>query len=107
MKRTFVKLVKLVDVTCEGETQEARERWLANLRNSGVADGYTLDYTSDANGTYKELSTDEVEFINVACYNFMGSEHEQERFYDADWVTVREKATGDIYALWYDGIEEF
>jgi hypothetical protein len=28
----------------------------------------------------------------------MGSEYEQERFYAMDFITVREKATGDLYA---------
>jgi hypothetical protein len=37
----------------------------------------------------------------------MGSALEQERFYSAEWFVVREKATGDLYALETEDIYEF
>ena len=96
-KRTFVKLIKLVDLTYEGESVADNVKWRSNVLNSGVSDGYCL---ADADGEYitEEFSTDEIEFVNVECYNFMGSATEQERFYRADWITVRDKATGNIWA---------
>ena len=95
-KRNFVKLIKLVDITYAGETQEQRERWLRNVINSVGEDAYSLDIDDDYKT--KAFSTDEIEFVTVDCYNFMGSADEAERFYTADWITVVEKATGDVYA---------
>ena len=96
-KRTFVKLCKLQDITYEMDTAEDKARWVANVLNSVGEDGYGL---ADADGVEitKEFSTDEIEFVTVECYNFMGSAFEQERFYAQDFITVREKATGDLYA---------
>ena len=95
--RNFVKLIKLVDLRYEEETQEQRERWLRNVKRSGVEEGYTLADDGDAYIT-KQFTTDEIEFTTVVCYNFMGSAYEDERFYAADWITVVERATGDVYA---------
>ena len=105
-KRTFVKLVKLQDITYEGETQEQRDAWVRNVLGSVGEDGYGL---ADDESEYivKEFSTDEIEFVTVSCYNFMGSEYEQERFYSADWITVMEKATGDLYAYETESLYEF
>ena len=94
--RTFVKLIKLVDITYEGDTEAQRERWKANVLNSVGEDAYGLDIDNDY--ITKDFTTDEIEFASVDCYNFMGSEYEQERFYAANWITVVEKATGDYYA---------
>lgn len=105
-KRTFVKLCKLQDVTYEGETQEQRERWLANVYNSVGEDGYCIAEENYEHVT-KNFSTDEIEFVTVECYNFMGDATMEERFYIADFITVREKATGDIYAYETQEIYEF
>jgi len=96
-KRNFVKLCKLQDIDYEMETAEDKARWVANVLNSVGEDGYGL---ADADGEYivKAFSTDEIEFVTVDCYYFMGSAYEQERFYAQDFITVREKATGDLYA---------
>ena len=105
MKRNFVKLIKLVDLTYEGETVADNVKWLSNVLNSGVSDGYCL---ADEGGDVirKAFSTDEIEFANIECYNFMGSATEQERFYNADWICVMEKATGDYYAYEHEGLLE-
>jgi hypothetical protein len=105
-KRTFVKLCKLQDITYEMDTAEDKARWVANVLNSVGENAYGL---ADADGVEitKEFSTDEIEFVTVECYNFMGSAFEQERFYAADWVTVKEKATGDIYAYETEDIYDF
>ena len=97
MKRNFVKLIKLVDLTYEGETVADNVKWLSNVLNSGVSDGYCL---ADEGGDVirKAFSTDEIEFVTVDCYYFMGSAFEQERFYRQDFITVRDKATGNIWA---------
>ena len=104
-KRTFVKLVNLLDITYEGETQEQRERWKRNVLNSVGAEGYSLDDAGD-DYTVAEFSTDDIEFVTVDCYFFMGSAYEEERFYAMDWITVREKATGDLYAYETEQIRE-
>lgn len=96
---TFVKLVNLLDFVCEGETQEQQERWVRNVLNSVGKDGYTIDEHADGSGYIsKDFTTDEIEFASADCYMFMGSEHEDERFYAQDWIVVRERATGDLYA---------
>lgn len=92
---TFVKLVNLLDITHEDETQEQRERWVRNVLNSVGENGYTLD--DESWGTGKQFTTDEIEFASADCYMFMGSAYEDERFYAQDWLVVKEKATGDLY----------
>jgi len=96
-KRNFVKLVRLVDLTYEEDTAEQRARWINNVLTSVGEDAYSID-TSGYDYVTKEFTTDEIEFVTVDCYNFMGSAYEQERFYAADWIVVKEKATGDLYA---------
>ena len=104
--RTFVRLRNLLEVTYDGETAETASAWRNNVLGSVGEEGYCLD---DGNGDAyetKELSTDEIEFVTVDCYFFMGSAYEQERFYTQDWITVREKATGDLYAYETEQIRE-
>ena len=97
-KRNFVKLRNLLEVTYDGETAEEAARWKRNVLDSVGEYGYCLD---DGNGDEyitKQFSTDEIEFIDVDCYFYMGSAYEQERFYAQDFITVMEKTTGDLYA---------
>ena len=105
-KSTFVRLRNLLEVTYENETAEDKAKWIANVLGSVGEEGYCLD---DGNGdeyNTKELSTDEIEFATVDCYFFMGGVYEQERFYAMDFITVREKATGDLYAYETEQIRE-
>ena len=106
MKKNFVKLCNLLDITYDGETDEQRKSWVRNVVGSVGTEGYCLDVNGD-DYTVKQFSTEEVEFVDLNCYNFMGSAYEQERFYNADWITVQEKATGDYYALETEDIYEF
>jgi hypothetical protein len=106
MKKTFVKLRNLLDITYEGETAEEAARWKRNVLDSVGTEGYFVDDGEGDEYITKELSADEVEFEDLACYFFMGSAYEQERFYAVDFVTVREKATGDYYALETEQIRE-
>lgn len=105
IKRTFVKLVKLQDITWSGVTEKEQADWVANVINSVGENGYGLDVGDDDYAT-AEFSAEEVTFAEVDCYNFMGSAYEQERFYSADWVVVQEKATGDYYAYETEEIYE-
>lgn len=103
--RKFAKIIKLLDIAYDGETEENSAQWKANVTSSGVADGYAID-NDDSNCLFtKEFTTDEIEFVDLKCYNFMGSEDGPERFYGADWITVRERATGDMYAYLTEEIE--
>ena len=106
MQQEFIKLIKLVDIKYEGETAEQTARWQRNVINSVGADAYGLDDT-DGDCVTKMFTTADVEFDDVQCYNFMGSAYEDERFYAADWVVVREKATGDLYALYNEEMFSF
>ena len=105
LKKTFVKLRNLLDVSYEGETAEEAKRWKQNVLNSVGTEGYCLDDSGDEFNT-KELAADEVAFVDLQCYNFMGSAYEQERFYSANWITVQEVATGTYYALETEDIYE-
>ena len=102
-QRVFVKLCNLLDITYEGETAEQRAAWIANVTGSVGENGYGLD-AGDDDYTTAIFSTDEIEFVTVDTYNFMGSAYEQERFYATDWIVVREKATGNLYAYETEGI---
>ena len=105
MKRNFVKLCLLQAITYDGCTEKEHEAWVANVINSVGENGYGI---ADVAGRYieKQFSTDEIEFAEIECYNFMGSAYEQERFYSADFIVVQEKATGDYYAYETEEIYE-
>ena len=105
--RTFVRLRLLQDVSYEGETAEQREAWLDNVLTSVGETGYCLDDGEGDEYVTKELTADEIEFANVDCYFFMGSEYEQERFYEKDIVTFKHKATGKYYVLNSEDLFEF
>ena len=104
--RTFVRLRNLLEVTYENETAEDKAKWTANVLHSVGEQGYCLDDGCGDEYNTKELSTDEIEFATVDCYFFMGSAYEQERFYAMDFITVREKATGNLYAYETEQIRE-
>ena len=97
-KRNFVKLCNLLDISDEIETAEDKARWVRNVLESIGKNGYSLAADVDGEMIVKQFSTDEIEFVTVNCYFIMGSAYEQERFYAQDFITVREKATGDLYA---------
>jgi hypothetical protein len=97
-KRNFVKLCNLLDISDEMETAEDKARWERNVLDSVGTEGYWLAASDDGDYIVKQFSTDEIEFVTVDCYFIMGSATEQERFYAQDFITVREKATGDLYA---------
>jgi len=97
MKKEFVRLCLLQDITFEGETAEQRASWVANVTDSVGSEGYGLAGTDDYDTAL--FSADEVDFAEVNLYCFMGSEYEQERFYTKEAFIVQEKATGDYYAL--------
>ena len=97
-KRNFVKLCNLLDISDEMETAEDKARWERNVLDSVGTEGYWLAASDDGDYIIKQFSTDEIEFVDVNCYFIMGSATEQERFYAQDFITVREKATGDLYA---------
>jgi hypothetical protein len=107
MKKEFVRLCNLLDITYEGETAEQRASWIANVTGTVGEDGYT--FATDAEGCEDtaEFACDEMEFADVSVYDFMGSAYEQERFYTRDIVTFKHKATGEYYVLNADNLQEF
>ena len=103
--RTFALLTLLLDLWKDDE------RWQANVRGSGVAEGLTLsaeEDDEDVEAVQKDFACDELEFVDdKVVYDFMGSEHEQERFYNRDEQVYRDKATGRYWLMYYDGMEAF
>ena len=97
-KRNFVKLCNLLDISDEMETAEDKARWKQNVLDAVGKNGYWLAVDAEGEMIVKQFSTDEIEFETVNCYFIMGSATQQERFYAQDFITVREKATGDLYA---------
>jgi hypothetical protein len=106
MKKTFVLLELLLNVTYEGETEQTKAKWVSNVAHSGVADGYTYATGKD-NFACNDFACDEMEFADIAVYDYIGSAYEEERFYVRDIVTFKHKATGEYYVLWHDELGEF
>jgi hypothetical protein len=83
-------------------------RWQANVRDS-VGDGYTLAMNEDESG-YKTREFAHGELMladtNLRMYDFAGSATEDERFYGRD-ETLYEDKDGNIWVMYYDGIDEF
>ena len=107
MKKEFVRLCLLQDITYSEDTAEARAAWLANVYGTVGEDGYSFATDDDGCEDTAEFSCDEMEFADVSVYDFMGSAYEQERFYARDIVTFKHKATGEFYVLNADNLMEF
>lgn len=107
MQKSFVRLQKLVDLTYEGDTAQERERWLRNVKVSGVEDGYT--YADDDAGCWdiEDFTCDEMEFVDATVYDFAGSAYEDERFYARDIVVFKHKENGELYVLYTDDLGVF
>ena len=107
MKKEFVRLCNLLDITYEGETAEQKASWVANVTGSVGTEGYS--FATDAEGCedVAEFACDEMEFAEVDVYDFMGSEYESERFYARDIVVFKHKATGEFYVLNTENLMEF
>lgn len=109
MKKEFVRLCLLQDVDkdCEYITAEQQSAWVANVLGTVGENGYTFAQDDAGCEDTAEFSCDEMEFADVAVYDFMGSEYEQERFYVRDIVTFKHKATGEYYVLNAEDLQEF
>ncbi len=109
MKKTFVRLCLLQDVdsNCEYITAEQQEAWIANVLGTVGENGYSMATTEEGDVDTAEFTCDEMEFASVDVYDFMGSEHESERFYARDIVVFKHKATGNYYVLNAEDLFEF
>ena len=105
MKKEFVRLVNLLDLTYEGDTFENKAQWEENVLTSVGEEGYC--FAGEDGLDTAEFACDEMEFADVAVYDFMGSEYEQERFYVRDIVTFKHKANGEYYVLNKEDLMEF
>ena len=101
--RTFVKLQKLDTLWTDDE------RWMRNVA-ANAADGYTLATDDDdSDSETADFMCCELEFVDdgdVKVYDFMGSEHEQERFYEKD-IVVYKHADGSYWVMYYEDIYSF
>jgi hypothetical protein len=107
MKKEFVRLVRLQDITYGDETAEVRDAWLRNVYGSVGVDGYSFATDDEGCVDTAEFACEELEFYDVDVYDFMGSAYEQERFYRRDIVTFRNKVTSEMYVLNADNLMEF
>ena len=107
MKKEFVRLCNLLDITFEGETFEQKAQWEENVLNSVGDNAYSFATDEEGCTDTAEFSCDEMEFEDVAVYDFMGSAYESERFYARDIVTFKHKATGEYYVLNAEDLQEF
>lgn len=107
MKKEFVRLCLLQDISYSEETVEQRDAWLRNVYGSVGRNSYS--FATDAEGCEdaEEFACEDMEFADVSVYDFMGSAYEQERFYRRDIVTFKNKATGEFYVLNADNLMEF
>ena len=109
MEKTFVRLCLLQDVdsNCEYITAEQQEAWIDNVLTSVGTEGYTFATDDSGCEDTAMFACDEMEFADVEVYDFMGSEHESERFYARDIVVFKHKATGEYYVLNAENLFEF
>ena len=107
MKKEFVRLCLLQDITYSEDTAEARAAWIANVTGTVGTEGYSFATDDEGCEDTAEFACDEMEFADVAVYDFMGSAYEQERFYARDIVTFKHKATGEFYVLNAENLMEF
>ena len=107
MKKEFVRLCLLQDITYDGDTAEARDRWLRNVLGTVGENGYAFATDDDGCEDTAEFACEEMEFADVDVYDFMGSAYEQERFYNRDIVTFKHKTTGEFYVLNTDDLMAF
>ena len=107
MKKHFVRLELLQKITFGGETIEQRSAWINNVLGSVGSEGYGIATDDEGDIDTVQFSCDELEFEDVAVYDFMGSAYEQERFYVKEIVTFKHKATGEYYVLNADDLFEF
>ena len=107
MKKEFVRLCLLQDITYSEGTQEQRDAWLRNVYGSVGRNSYSFATDDEGCTDTAEFACEEMEFADVSVYDFMGSAYEQERFYIRDIVTFKNKATGEFYVLNADNLQEF
>ena len=103
MKRTFLQLTKLTDITFEGETAAQHADFVARVKDECGDNAYTLDIDNEVSA---DFAADELEFVDtITCWQIMGGMlGTTDRFYVTDWVAVRDKATGKYWALYSDDI---
>lgn len=110
MKKTYVYLVNLLDFAADDEYSTAEEKaaWVKNVRDNVGVNGYTFacgddDFVTD------EFDSSELKAANkqVQVFNFMGSEGQQERFYERDIKIYENKATGDLYVKYEEDLLAF
>jgi len=100
----YIKLVKLVDYSEVGESQEQTQRWLENLKVTGVEHGYMLGDET----TSTEISEDELEQVeDIAVFDFIGSWYEDERFYQRDIEVFKHKVSGEYFVVETEDLWEF
>jgi len=104
MKKEFVRLELLQNMFANEAGYNA---WVANVTGTVGTEGYSFAQDDEGCTDVAMFSCDEVEFADVAVYDFMGSAYEQERFYARDIVTFKHKATGEYYVLNADNLQEF
>ena len=107
MKKEFVRLCNLLDITYEEDTFEAKAQWEDNVLTSVGDNAYSFATDAEGEVDTAEFACDEMEFADVSVYDFMGSAYEQERFYVRDIVTFKHKETGEFYVLNKDDLMEF
>lgn len=104
MKKHFVRLELLQNLFADEAEHEA---WVENVLTSVGSEGYGIATDAEGDVDVVQFSCDELEFEDVAVYDFMGSAYEQERFYVKEIVTFKHKATGEYYVLNADDLFEF
>ena len=107
MKKEFVRLCNLLDITYAEDTFEAKASWENNVLTSVGDNAYSFATDEEGDVDTALFSCDEMEFADVDVYDFMGSEYEAERFYARDIVVFMHKETKEYYVLNADNLMEF
>jgi len=97
--QTFVQLTLLRDMYDDAA-------WQANVAGSGVANSYGLHEDEEGGYATAELDADTLQIVQADVCAFMGSAHEQERFYNVN-VSVYKDAAGTLYVTEFDADTAF
>ena len=104
--KNYVKLCNALEA--EFNTNDSqRQKWQQQVEAAVGKTSYTLAITDNYDFITKELADEQVEAVELRTVTYVGTLDSELRFYDAQWQTVRELATGDVYALETDDVYDY
>ena len=100
--KNYVKLCNALEAEVDANSNK-REQWQQQVEAAVGKRSYMLA-TENYDFVVKQLADEQVEAIELRTVTCAGTLDSELRFYDTQWQTVRELATGDVYALETDDV---